>query len=334
MKTKRRLFNRRFGKERACRQSSLQRARKGKASKFRKVRKIALRKRRNGVIIEGMNWHSRIATFFLLAAAVFGGGCAPLDNSSVDEEKEAHYLAGKKYLVNRKPEKAIKAFEQSLLAIPDSANAHFQLGSLYLEEEFQNPVLAIYHFEKMLRLREGHHMAKEVREHIYKCKEKIASEVMPLPGAAQTREEMKLLIQKNKSLTDENGKLREKLAQLQGEIGKLKSSLERMASSRSPSPDSGEESLLAKAGRNSAPPAGNRLSPTAGNQENPPPPPENPRFIKHILNQGDSFYALARKYGSSLQAIQNANPSMHPKRLQIGAVVNIPLSSTFTASTR
>ena len=271
-----------------------------------------------------MNWHSRIARFFLLASVVLLGGCVPLDTSSVDEEKEAHYLAGKKYLQNRKPERALKAFEKSLLVIPDSAEAHFQLASLHLEE-FQNPVQAIYHFEKMLRLREDHHMAEVARERIDDCKKKIAREVAPLPGSAQASEEMKRLIQENKKLT-------EKAAQLRGEIDKLKLSLDGLAAPRSPSPDSGEETLFA--GQNSPPPAGNRALSTARNPENPPKSQENRRFIKHILDQGDSFYALARKYGSSAKAIQRANPSMHPKRLQIGAVVNIPLSSIYTASTQ
>lgn len=282
-------------------------------------------------MIKGMNWHSRIARFFLLASVVLLGGCGPLDTSSVDEEKEAHYLAGKKYLQNRKPERALNAFEKSLLVIPDSAEAHFQLASLHLEE-FQNPVQAIYHFEKMLRLREDHHMAEVVRERIDDCKKKIAREVAPLPGSTQTSEEIKRLIQENEGLKEENKKLTEKAAQLRGEIDKRKLSLDRLAAPRSPSPNSGEETPFA--GQNSPTPAGNRALSTARNLEDPPKSQENRRFIKHILDQGDSFYALARKYGSSAKAIQSANPGMHPKRLQIGAVVNIPLSSTYTASTQ
>ena len=267
--------------------------------------------------------------FFLLASVFFGGGCGPLDNAYVDEEKEAHYLAGKKYRSNRQHEKALKAFEQSLLVIPNSASAHLQLGSLYLEEEFQNPARAIYHFEKMLHLREDHHMAEEVKNLIDKCKMKVAGEVMPLPGSTQTSEEINRLLRENRKLTDEKEKLTEKVSQLRGEMDKLKLSL---AAPRSPSPNSGEENLFA--GQNPPPPAVNRALPTAVNPANPPTPQENRRFIKHILDQGDSFYALARKYGSSAKAIQRANPSMHPKRLQIGAVVNIPLSSTFAASTQ
>lgn len=266
--------------------------------------------------------------FFLLASVFFGGGCRPLSNSSTDEEKEAHFLAGKKYLVNRQHEKALKAFEKSLLAIPNSAEAHFQLASLHLEK-FQNPVRAIYHFEKMLCLREDHPMAEVAKESIDNCKQKIAREVAPLPGSTQTSEEMKRLFRENKKLKGENTKLTEKVDQLRGEMDKLKLSLNSMAAPRSSPPNSGGENLLA--GQNSPPPAINRSLPTAAN---PPKPPENRRFIKHILDQGDSFYALARKYGSSAKAIQRANPSMHPKRLQIGAVVNIPLSSTFTASTQ
>lgn len=268
---------------------------------------------------------------FLLASILFGGGCGPLDNSVVDEKKEPHYLAGKKYRSNRQHEKALKAFEKSLLVIPKSANAHFELGSLYLEEEFQNPARAIYHFEEMLRLREDHHMAELARDSIYECKKKIALEVELLPGDTKTSEKINQLLRENKELEENKEKLTEKVSQLRGEIGKLKLSLNGAASPRSPSPNSGEGNLLA--GQNS-PSAVNRALSTRRNPENPPKPRENPRFIKHILDQGDSFYALARKYGSSAKAIQRANPGMHPKRLQIGAVVNVPLSSTFTASTQ
>lgn len=49
-------------------------------------------------------------------------------------------------------------------------------------------------------------------------------------------------------------------------------------------------------------------------------------YVSHTLRSGDSFYRLARQYGSSVSAIAAANPSADPLRLQPGRSIVIPLS--------
>jgi len=47
--------------------------------------------------------------------------------------------------------------------------------------------------------------------------------------------------------------------------------------------------------------------------------------VLHILARGDSFYRLARRYGSSVAAIEAANPGLDPLRLPVGTAVTVPL---------
>ena len=44
----------------------------------------------------------------------------------------------------------------------------------------------------------------------------------------------------------------------------------------------------------------------------------------HEIRSGDTFYALARRFGVSLEAILAANPGVDPRNLQVGQLVCIP----------
>lgn len=48
-------------------------------------------------------------------------------------------------------------------------------------------------------------------------------------------------------------------------------------------------------------------------------------YVNHTLRPGDSFYRLARRYGSSVSAIAAANPGLDPLRLPVGKGVRVPL---------
>ena len=49
-------------------------------------------------------------------------------------------------------------------------------------------------------------------------------------------------------------------------------------------------------------------------------------YVNHMIRAGDSFYRLARQYGSSVAAIAAANPSLDPLRLPLGQTASVPLS--------
>lgn len=48
--------------------------------------------------------------------------------------------------------------------------------------------------------------------------------------------------------------------------------------------------------------------------------------IHHTVARGDTFYRLAQRYGTTVQAITVANPKVQPNRLQIGQILVIPLN--------
>jgi g-D-glutamyl-meso-diaminopimelate peptidase len=48
-------------------------------------------------------------------------------------------------------------------------------------------------------------------------------------------------------------------------------------------------------------------------------------YVTHTLVRGDTFWLLARRYGTTIEAIEAANPTLNSLRLPLGAPVTIPL---------
>ena len=48
-------------------------------------------------------------------------------------------------------------------------------------------------------------------------------------------------------------------------------------------------------------------------------------FIEHEVRPGETFWNMARRYGSSVELIVDENPDLHPRRLRLGQTVIIPL---------
>ncbi|MBQ3010248.1 MAG: peptidoglycan-binding protein [Oscillospiraceae bacterium] len=49
-------------------------------------------------------------------------------------------------------------------------------------------------------------------------------------------------------------------------------------------------------------------------------------YFTHAVGRGDTFYNLARRYHTSLRAIETANPNTNAAHLHIGSLVTVPLS--------
>lgn len=65
---------------------------------------------------------------------------------------------------------------------------------------------------------------------------------------------------------------------------------------------------------------------------NPPPTEVTGETRQHVVEHGDSFYSLSKKYGVSMKAIGAANPGVDPKKLKIGQKLNIPAGGAAAAS--
>jgi len=48
-------------------------------------------------------------------------------------------------------------------------------------------------------------------------------------------------------------------------------------------------------------------------------------FVRHTVRRGDTFFRLARVYGTSVAAIETANPEVSPESLPVGKVLTVPL---------
>ncbi len=47
-------------------------------------------------------------------------------------------------------------------------------------------------------------------------------------------------------------------------------------------------------------------------------------IIDHTVQSGDTFYSIAKKYGTTVEAIIQANPGINPENLQVGQVIKVP----------
>jgi membrane-bound lytic murein transglycosylase D len=48
-------------------------------------------------------------------------------------------------------------------------------------------------------------------------------------------------------------------------------------------------------------------------------------FIEHVIRAGETFWDMAKRYGSSVELIVDENPDLHPRRLRLSQTVIIPL---------
>ncbi|HPZ90555.1 MAG TPA: LysM domain-containing protein, partial [Bacillota bacterium] len=55
-----------------------------------------------------------------------------------------------------------------------------------------------------------------------------------------------------------------------------------------------------------------------------PAPPQCPNGFLYTIRPGDTFFLLAQRFGTTVQAIQQANPGVNPNNLQVGQVICIP----------
>ncbi len=61
-------------------------------------------------------------------------------------------------------------------------------------------------------------------------------------------------------------------------------------------------------------------------------PPELAAGMRqHAVEKGDSFYTLAKKYGTTIKAIEAANPGVDSRKLKLNQKLNIPAATTTEA---
>jgi len=243
----------------------------------------------------------------VMVAGIAVNGCSSSDQSQTDEEKEPHFVLGKGRVNAMDYQGAVEAFEQSLEANPHSAAAHFELGCLF-DEKVPDPAAAIYHYEQYLKLCPGADNAEVIRQRIYRCKQQLAADVLPLPSAPAAQQQLERLAEENRQLQDEVNKWRAYYA-----------SQLAAAKTNTPTPDSTTaQPAPAQAAQNVSVQSG------GANVSRPASPAASVRPRTHTVVAGETAVGIARKYGVKLSALEAANPEMNPTRIRVGQVLNIP----------
>jgi len=253
-----------------------------------------------------LSWIRWVLGVCVLAGGVTSNGCSPSGQSQLDEEKEPHFVLGKGRVNAMDYQGAIEAFEQSLEANPQSAAAHFELGWLY-DEKVPDPAAAIYHYGQYLKLRPDADNAEVIRQRIYRCKQQLAADVLPLPSAPAAQQQLEKLAEQNRQLQDEVNKWRAFYA---SQLAAAKTNTPPGNATSPPTPAQTATAASAAAGGAEA---GHAATPAT-----------TARPRTHMVVAGETAVGIARKYGVKLSALEAANPNMDPARIRVGQVLNIP----------
>jgi len=243
----------------------------------------------------------------LLAACCAGWvGCDPTPGSGLGEEREPHFLAGRRRAEQADYPGAVTAFEQALQNNPDSAAAHFELGLIYYDK-LNDPAAAIHHFQKFLTLRPGSNKTDPARQLITVCKQELVKEVPFNSLNQQMQKELERLTRENNDLRQQVEQLRIQMAQ---RLAPLSNPPPALARSPGPAPPAQRTvSAPDPAGRSPASPEVARPSPT---------------MPTHVVKSGETPYSIARRYGLQTSALLAANPNLDPRRLKVGQTLNLP----------
>jgi tetratricopeptide (TPR) repeat protein len=266
-------------------------------------------------------WIRLIAGVCLVCLVLELTGCSPGGQGQSDEENEPHFVLGKDRVNAMDYQGAIEAFEESLEVNPHSAAANFELGWLY-DEKVPNPAAAIYHYQQYLKYDPSADNADVIKQRIYRCKQQLAADVLPLPSTPAAQEQLDKLAEQNR--------------QLQQQVNTLQAALKKWT----------DWYASQQAAKNNSPVAqdNSEPQPTPQSVENPPPPPKQSEPIArpsrvaedHHYNEsvsrprayavvrGDTAMAITRKFGLRLSTLQAANPGVDLSRIRVGQILNLP----------
>ena len=258
-------------------------------------------------------WLFRCALAMLVWAGV--SGCVPGGSGQLEEEKEPHFIEGKRALNSMDYTGAIDEFEKAVEANPRNASAHFELGWLYEEKE-PDPAAAIYHYQQFIKLRPTADTAEAVRQRIMNCKQDLAKAVLPLPSSPGVQHDLEQLVQENKQLHAELDQWR----------AYYKAQTNRQA--QAPAPPQIPPVTQAPATTQTVEtvqthPAVSNPPPNAWNVSHPSPRSSPTRSI-YVVQPGDTLAAISRKFNVKLDSLAAANPGLNAKKLHVGQTVNVP----------
>ncbi|HEY5911277.1 MAG TPA: LysM peptidoglycan-binding domain-containing protein [Verrucomicrobiae bacterium] len=258
-----------------------------------------------------MTWPATIFRGALAALAALAlSGCVPSAQSQADEEKEPHFMAGKKRVSTLDYSGAIESFEKALEINPRSAAAHFELGWLFDQRE-TDPAAAIYHYQSYLKLRPDAGNGLVVKQRIMTCKQELARNVSLGPLTERQQREFEQVL-------DENKKLGGEVKRLNDELERWKTYAAGLAGNPN-QPGAAAARIRAPATPSTFTNFGAPTTPSG------PTNPPVPATKTHTVKAGETPTAIAKKYGLKVEVLLTANPRVDARRLKVGQVLVIPI---------
>lgn len=246
----------------------------------------------------------------LLLCAVWSG-CVPTGQSQLEEEKEPHFIEGKRAVNSMDYGGAIEEFEKAVEANPRNASAHFELGWLYEEKE-PDPAAAIYHYQQFLKLHPNADTADAVKLRILNCKQDLAKAVLPLPAAPGIQHDLEQLVQSNNQLRVEVEQWRAYFKAQQ--TNRFNQAVTMSLSNETTQPIQPIRQIAGQTNPVSVGPGGESRVTT----------PRRTSSRTYTVQTGDTLAAISRKFNVKLDALAVANPGLDARRLRVGQTVNIP----------
>ncbi len=234
-------------------------------------------------------------------------GCFPSPESTLDEERDPHYLNGRARAESQDYGGAVEEFEKAIEVNPRNAAAHFELGVLY-ENQLRDYAAAIYHYGKAVRWRPKGENAAKAAERIKVCKGDLAGAEFLPPTTQGVQRQLE-------RLTLENKMLQQKVTLLEAQARDRAAAQARADFIPAPS----QKPVT-------------RVTPTPqrGNPVVNPAPVQKPQSVaaptvtSYVVASGDTMGAIAHKLKVKVKSLEAANPNVDPHRLKVGQKLNVP----------
>jgi LysM repeat protein len=281
----------------------------------------------------------RLLLFLFLS--VFFAGCSQLRRSSLDEEKEPHFIEGKKRGARFDWDGAIDSFGRALQVNPHNASAHLELGVLY-DTKKNDYASAIYHYQRHLTLRTNSPMADVVKQNMTACTRELAKTVQYAVVSREVQRDLERYEQTNSLLRRRIEFLEAELARRPQYVTNYITNFvglpqfDQRSSARLTQPT---QPLTPRVEPEEAPPARQETRssnqrtvaqrPSNANRESSPPSREQREAARpstrkvHTVRPGETLAVLARRYGVSLEAMKAANPSA-ARGVRAGQKITVP----------
>jgi LysM repeat protein len=265
------------------------------------------------------------ALFFRCALAILLGalvnGCVPQSQGQLEEEKEPHFIEGKRALTTMDYKGAIDEFEKAVEANPRNGSANLELGLLYERQDLEpDPAAAIYHYQQYLKLRPNSDKAEAVQGRIMNCKQDLAKAVLPLPSSPGVQHDLEQLIFTNKQLRVEVEQWRAWYAGQQTNR-QAQAVVIQPAQTNTQTVQIVETHMPQTARSNSVPNV--HVDNPHISQFGTPRTYNNVRTT-YVVQSRDTLASISRKFNVKLTSLVAANPGIEPKSLHPGQTVNIP----------